>query len=152
MRQRGFILDGFPRTVAQAEALDAMLERMNTKLDAVLFLAVPSEVVVERLSGRMECPIDHKAYARSGILAPKVAGKCDEHGVDLVSRADDDADSIRTRLEVYARDTAPLIDFYQKSDRLVEIDADRTPDEIQKDLVAVFTGDRVSGSQGGDAS
>ena len=145
----GFILDGFPRTVGQAEALDSILDRMGTKLDAVLFLAVPSEVVIARLSGRMECPIDHKAYAREGSLAPKVPGKCDEHGVDLVSRSDDDADSIRTRLEVYERDTAPLIEFYKQSDRLVRVNADRTPEEIQVDLVAIFKGDRVPGSSGG---
>jgi len=121
----GFILDGFPRTVAQAEALD----EMGVELDAVLNIVVDDEDVVERLSGRLYSPSSNKTY-HVKFNPPKVEGKCDEDGSDLVRRRDDEPESIRTRLVAYHGQTAPLIDFYRAKGNLIDIEGTGTPDEV----------------------
>jgi adenylate kinase len=135
----GFILDGFPRTLAQGEALDELLKRLSLRLDGVLYLHAPVEVVVARLSGRLECPQCHRAYNTAG-MKPEVEGSCDIDGTELMDRADDDADSVRRRIEVFSKETEPLTEFYRRSDRLREVDANRSPDEIFSDLVAAVEG------------
>ena len=118
---RGFILDGFPRTVAQAEALDAMLARAGAPLDRVLNITAPTEVVIERLATRLECPACHRTYNPAGA-APKVEGFCDfDPTVALVTRQDDDRAKIVKRIEVFEAETAPLVGYYRQSGRLREI-------------------------------
>ena len=119
--REGFILDGFPRTVAQAEALDAMLAQAGTPLERALNITAPADVVVDRLSTRLECPACHRTYNPAGA-APKVAGFCDfDPGVALVTRKDDDLDKIRKRIEVFQAETAPLTGYYRRDGRLKEV-------------------------------
>lgn len=119
---RGFILDGFPRTEAQAEALDAMLARAGTPLDRVLEIGAPVEQVVARLSTRLECPVCHRTYNPEGA-PPRDGVHCDDHPeVELIHRVDDDVEKIRKRIEVFHAETAPLAAYYAKDGRLRRVD------------------------------
>ena len=118
----GFLLDGFPRTVAQAEALEKLLAREKLKLDAVLSYELPLEEVVTRLSGRRTCP-NCKAVFHIEARPPKVEGVCDHCGGHLYQREDDRPESIRVRMEAYEKSTAPLANFYRRRNLLVPIGA-----------------------------
>lgn len=136
---KGFILDGFPRTVAQAEALDKILSEMNKKLDFALALVVPDELLVERLTGRRTCKncgmMFHVKYK-----PPKVEGKCDVCGGELYQRPDDNEETVRNRLKVYHESTAPLIDYYKKKGILKEIDGSKSIEEITAQLISILEG------------
>lgn len=125
----GFLLDGFPRTVAQAEALEKLLEGQKLKLDAVLSYDLALEKVIARLSGRRTCP-KCKAVFHVQALPPKKAGVCDHCGAELYQREDDRPESIRVRMEAYEKSTAPLADFYKKRGLLVSVEAEGTPEQI----------------------
>jgi adenylate kinase len=112
--KKGFILDGFPRTIGQAEALDKMLPELKMKLDAVVEIAVPDEEVVKRLSGRRTCTKCGAMYHVEFNPPKKAAGKCDKCGADLYQRDDDNEKTIKSRLDVYHNQTSPLINYYQK--------------------------------------
>jgi len=127
--QAGFVLDGFPRTVAQAEALDAMLTSLGRRIDHVLSLEVPLEMVVERLTGRRCCPADGRVYHVTEA-PPKAAGVCDACGSALVQRPDDREEVVRARQLTYRRDTEPLKAFYAKRGLLRSVDGTGTPDEV----------------------
>jgi adenylate kinase len=118
--ERGFILDGFPRTVAQAEGLKGILG--ERPLDRVLNLVVPTEVVVNRLRERWLCPQCGAIYNMS-TAPPRVAGRCDKCGGALKQRADDEPETVRKRLDVYARETAPLVAYYERESVLRNVDA-----------------------------
>jgi adenylate kinase len=118
----GFIMDGFPRTVAQAEAFDEMLERKGWPIDAVVLFDVDRNTLVQRLSSRWTNPRSGRTY-NSQSNPPKVAGIDDEDGGPLVQREDDKADTVAKRLDVYEAQTRPLVDYYRKTGKLVEIDA-----------------------------
>ena len=109
---RGFILDGFPRTPAQAEALEALLSDLGVKLDHVLCLEVPNEALVERIAGRRTCKCGAMSHVR--FSPSKAAGRCDACGAETFQRDDDREETVRRRLEVYDAQTAPLIRFYQQ--------------------------------------
>jgi adenylate kinase len=133
----GFLLDGFPRTVAQAEALDKLLTGEKLQLDAVLSYELPLEKVVARLSGRRTCS-NCKAVFHVDARPPKVAEVCDHCGGKLYQREDDRPESIRVRMEAYETQTAPLADFYRRRSLLVSIPAEGTPEEIfQRTLKAL---------------
>lgn len=117
----GYILDGFPRTVAQAEALEQMLQRIGHTLDAVVDLAVPDKELIRRLTGRRVCPNCSAVY-HVDTMKPKEAGICDLCGATLIQRKDDQLEAITNRLEVYKAQTAPLIAFYRDRGKLVTID------------------------------
>lgn len=127
--QGGFILDGFPRTIAQADALASM-----TDLDRVVNFVLDKEAIVRRLSGRRVCKSTGRTYH---ILynPPKVEGIDDETGEPLIQRDDDKEEAIRNRLEVYEASTAPLIAYYRDRGLLVDIDASLSPDEVLKAMV-----------------
>jgi adenylate kinase len=125
----GFLLDGFPRTVFQAEALEKLLAEQKLKLDAVLSYDLPLEKIVSRLSGRRTCP-NCKAVFHVDARPPKVAGVCDHCGAQLYQREDDRPESIRVRMAAYEKSTAPLADFYRQRNLLVSISAEGTPEEI----------------------
>jgi adenylate kinase len=125
----GFLLDGFPRTVAQAQALEKLLQDNKLKLDAVISYELPLEQIVARLSGRRTCSVC-KAVYHIQTRPPKVEGICDQCGGTLYQREDDRPESIRVRMEAYTRSTAPLADFYSRRQLLVSIPADGSPEEI----------------------
>lgn len=125
----GFILDGFPRTVGQAESLKELMDREGLKLTAVVNYSLPFSEIVARLGGRRTCE-KCKAVYHVTERPPKVEGKCDRCDGKLFLREDDRPESIKVRLEAYERSTAPLIDFYKNLGLLVEVPAKGSPDEI----------------------
>jgi adenylate kinase len=125
---RGFILDGFPRTIPQAEALGSM-----TRIDRAIDFSLSDDEVIRRLSGRRVCRTCGRNY-HVLFLPPKTEGVCDACGGELYTRDDDTVESIRTRLEVYKRQTAPLIEFYSVRGLLVSVDASAAPDQVYEQL------------------
>lgn len=125
----GFLLDGFPRTVAQAEALDELLAQQKLTLEAVLSYDLPLEKVVARLSGRRTCS-NCKAVYHIETRPSKVPGICDHCGGTLYQREDDRPESVRVRMQTYEKSTAPLADFYSRRGLLVSVSAEGTPEEI----------------------
>ena len=126
---RGFLLDGFPRTIPQVEALDGMLASLGVKLDAVLNFELPLEQTVARLGGRRTCKDCKVTYHVVG-KPPKVEGVCDKCGGELYTREDDRPESITVRMKAYEDSTAPLVDYYAKAGCLINISADGTPEEV----------------------
>jgi len=135
----GFLLDGFPRTVPQAEAFDKILEAENLKLDAVLSYEMPIDRIVTRLGGRRTCP-SCKAVFHVVNMPPKVEGVCDNCGAKLIVREDDRPEAIRVRMQVYEKSTAPLIDYYRRKGLLVAISADGGPEEVFQRTLAALGG------------
>ena len=131
--QKGFILDGFPRTIPQAQALQSALDRAGRKLTAVIALEVPEAELVERISGRRSCPQCGAAYHVVN-QPPKRAGFCDRDDTGLVQREDDKEDRVKARLRVYAEQTAPLKDWYQKQGLLRTVNGVGSPDGIQAQI------------------
>ena len=123
----GFILDGFPRTSAQAVALDAELGKLERPLDAALLVDVDPEVIIKRLTSRRMC----KDCGYIGSVADESCPKC---AGEMYQRDDDNETTVRNRLEVYEKSTSPLIDYYRGSELLVSIDGDRDPDEVYADV------------------
>ena len=133
----GFILDGFPRTIPQAESLKVMLRENGVSLDKAICFNVDDESIVKRMSGRRFCPTCQRTYNINVPEAkPKVAGKCDDDGADLIIRNDDKEDVVRNRLEVYHSQTKPIIDYYRKESILEEIDADVAPAVVFQALLS----------------
>jgi adenylate kinase len=133
----GFLLDGFPRTVQQAESLASMLKDFSMKLDAVLSYELPIEQIVSRLSGRRTCS-GCKAVYHVTTKPPKVADVCDHCGGKLILREDDRPESIRVRMAAYEKSTAPLADYYRQRGLLVSIPAEGSPEDIYKRTVAAL--------------
>jgi len=133
----GFLLDGFPRTITQAEALDKLLAELNLHLDAVLVLNVPTEELITRLTARRTCPICGKTYHLI-YNPPKVDGKCDLDGGELYQRSDDNEETVRNRLEVYEKQTKPLIDYYQSKGLAYFIDGIGKIEDIYSRLKAIL--------------
>lgn len=132
--KNGFILDGFPRTVAQAEAL----EEMGVQIDAVVDIQVPDEVITDRLSGRRACLACGATYHLE-FNPSKLEGKCDKCGADLVVRKDDQPETIQERLKVYHDQTQPLVDFYRARGVLKEVDGTKPVEEVTESTLAVIT-------------
>jgi len=126
--EKGFILDGFPRTGAQAEMLEGILGKLGLKLDAAFDIEASDETIVERLSGRRSCPKCGKIFHMKNI-PPKEKGICDACGGNLVQRDDDKPDVVKMRLETYRKKTAPLIDYYKGKGLLKVVDANGSLDE-----------------------
>jgi adenylate kinase len=125
----GYILDGFPRTVAQAQMLDLLLKERRERLDGVIAFELKDEVIVDRLSARRSCPKCCSVYNLL-TLPPGKTGVCDSCGTALVLRDDDKEETIRERLRVYRRQTEPLKEYYRKSGLLQEVDADGTANQV----------------------
>lgn len=133
----GFVLDGFPRTIPQADALDGILKQAGRAIDHVVSLEVDSEEIVKRLSGRRSCPSCGKGY-HVVFDAPVKAGICDVCGAGLVQRADDQEDTVRNRLLVYEQQTAPLKEYYQSKQVLCSIPGIGPIAEIQQRIAAAL--------------
>lgn len=131
--ERGFILDGFPRNIAQAEALDAMLEELERPLELGILLDVPLDKLMKRLTGRMTCKTCGAVFNRY-THPPEQEGVCDKCGGELTQRGDDNQDTVRRRLEVFEEQTAPLVEYYERDDRLARIDGEREIEQIAADF------------------
>jgi len=132
--QAGVLLDGFPRTVAQAEALQAALARQGKRIDAVMYLKVPLEVLLNRLSGRLLCRNCQAVY-HTLFNPPKVPGVCDACGGELYQRSDDSRETAQRRLDVYFAQTTPLIEHYRQLGLLVEINGNQDIAAVEAELV-----------------
>ncbi len=127
----GFLLDGFPRTIDQAVALDKSLA--DNPIDVVLSIDVPDEELIKRLTGRRVCPSCGATF-HVNFNPPQVEGVCDQCGKDLQQRVDDTIDTVKHRLEVYNQQTEPLIAYYQKQNKLVGVDGRQTIDQVFHDI------------------
>ena len=137
--QRGFLLDGFPRTVAQAVSLDAFLEERGQSLDSVLNIDVDTDILVERAVGRRVCKTCGASY-HVKYNPPKEDGVCDKDQGPLIQRDDDTEATVKTRIKVYFEQTAPLIDYYKAQGLLDNIDGKEDIDTIRKEIVEVLDG------------
>jgi adenylate kinase len=135
----GALLDGFPRTIAQAEALDWALAATDRKISVVPYIVVPDEALVERLSGRWLCRTCGESY-HTLFNPPQRAGVCDKDGGDLYQRDDDKPETVRNRLKVYWQQTSPLIDYYRRRGVLVEVNGDQAIEAVEADLRAAVAG------------
>ncbi|NOY88073.1 MAG: adenylate kinase [FCB group bacterium] len=135
----GFILDGFPRTINQAEKLKEMLANNKVVLDKSILFDIDDDEIVKRLSGRWYCPKCNASYNYPAKM-PKVEGHCDFDNAQLKRRPDDKEDVVRNRLEIYKRQTKPLEDYYRKESILVAIDAKQSPDEVFQSLINLLNG------------
>ena len=133
----GFILDGFPRTLPQAEALKMMLVKNSKAIDKAILLDVSDDEVIKRLSGRFYCPKCNAGYNYPARM-PKQEGICDNDGTRLLRRPDDEEDVVRNRLNVYKRQTEPIIDFYEKESLLARVEGEGNIDSIFQRLLAVI--------------
>jgi adenylate kinase len=133
----GFLLDGFPRTIPQAEALDARLDALGRQITAVLLVEAPDDEVVRRISGRRTCPDGHVYHV--DFDPPEREGVCDRDGKPLEQRDDDRPERIRRRLEVYHEQTAPLIDYYEARGLLQRFDGARPKDEVHDHIRATIS-------------
>lgn len=138
---QGVVLDGFPRTLTQAAALDRALETQGLSIQVVPLLEVADEALISRLAGRRVCR-NCQAMYHVEFTPPKAEGVCDKCGGELYRRADDDPETVRNRLFVYYKQTAPLIGYYFAHGLLVSLDGDRPIEQVQGDLLAAVNGQR----------
>jgi len=127
--EAGFILDGFPRTVNQAIALDEALDAHGQKIDAVLNLEVDDRIIEKRMTGRRSCPRCGAVYHIEN-MKPKTEGLCDHDGAELIQRPDDNLEVVAKRLETYHQQTEPLVDYYKKEGIVSDFDANKAPDKV----------------------
>ena len=135
--KNGYVLDGFPRTIPQAEALDAALGKINEKMDYAIDVDVPDENIVNRMSGRRACLNCGATYHLISI-PPKVEGICDRCGSEIVLREDDKPETVQKRLKVYHEQTQPLIDYYKNQGILKSVDGTQPMDEVFKAIVTIL--------------
>ncbi|MCK4237080.1 MAG: adenylate kinase [Candidatus Krumholzibacteria bacterium] len=133
----GWILDGFPRTLAQTEALTRMLDENGQKIDHVFMIDVTADEIIERLASRRVCPACNAVYNLKTIET-EVPGKCDKCGADLIKRHDDEEETVRRRIEVYEEQTAPVINYYRKHDELVTIKSAGGIDKITAEILSMM--------------
>lgn len=137
--QEGFLLDGFPRTPAQADALDVMLKKLAQSLDAVINIEVPLDKLMTRLTGRRVCTACGATYHVSFNPSPK-GDQCGACGETLIQRADDTEETVKNRLDVYEQQTAPLIDYYTKAGIIKNIDGDQDIKKVLNDIALALGG------------
>jgi len=133
----GFILDGFPRTVPQAIALEEMLKKYGREIDKVVLFEISEEAVVDRLSGRLTCSVCGAVY-HVMYNPPKQEGVCDLCGGKLIQRDDDKEEVVRRRFKVYKEQTQPLVEFYEKRHKLISLDATKNVEEVHSRLLEVL--------------
>ncbi len=135
--ENGYVLDGFPRTIPQAEALDAALEKAGAKIDYAINVEVPDENIINRMSGRRACVACGATYHLVHI-PPKKEGVCDSCGKELILRDDDKPETVKKRLDVYHEQTQPLIDYYTQKGALVEVDGTVDMEEVFNAIVKIL--------------
>ena len=134
---QGALLDGFPRTPAQADALSKMLAELGGEVTSVPYISVPAEVLIERLSGRWTCPTCGSVYHEQ-YNPPTTAGKCDREGSELIQREDDKPATVERRIRVYMEQTAPLIQYYKDRCLLVEVDGTQSIEDVSTQMLAAL--------------
>ena len=143
--EAGVILDGFPRNLEQAEALGKALAQQNKAIDKVVYIKVPEEELIKRLSGRWICRQCQSVYNITNS-PPEVEGKCDKCGGELYQRPDDNAETVKKRLEVFFNQTEPLIEYYTKKGKLLDIEGKGSIDEITQRIMTVLAkGEFIAG-------
>ncbi len=136
----GLLLDGFPRTVPQAEALDRQLRRLDRPLEAALVIELPEALLLERITGRRSCPGCGRAY-HVRYLPPATDGRCDDCGMELIQRDDDTEAVVRRRLRAYHEQTAPVIAYYDRGPRpVIRVDGAGAPDEVTRRIAEALCG------------
>lgn len=140
-----FILDGFPRTVPQAEGLDAMLQKRNQKLQHAVELQIDDSLLVARITGRLIHPASGRSY-HSTFNPPKEAMKDDVTGEPLVQRSDDNAEALKKRLVTYHKQTTPVVEYYQKTGIWKGVDASQQPGQVWKHMLDILEGNKINGS------
>jgi adenylate kinase len=141
--KQGAILDGFPRTIAQADALGALLNELGGRLNLVPYIKVREDVLIERLSGRWTCKTCGTVYHEK-FNRPKVAGVCDKDGDELVQRPDDKSEAVATRITAFMNQTSPLIEYFRERGLLVEIDGEQAIEKVTADLLAAVSAIKAS--------
>lgn len=144
--ERGVLLDGFPRTVAQARELDRMLGGLGRRMDHVVFLRVPEGVLVRRLAGRLTCPSCGRTY-HVELAPPKVDAVCDVDGTALVQREDDRPETARRRITVYLEQTLPVLEHYREQDVVSDVDGTGSIEEVQERILAAIEAGCAAGDQ-----
>jgi adenylate kinase len=134
--RNGFLLDGFPRTIEQAEALDAHLAEIGIKIDRAINMDVPDEVLIQRLTGRRVCRDCGVSFHVTG-MPPKKPGVCDACGGELYQRSDDNEETVRNRIEVYYRQSKSLIDYYKAKGLYSSVDATKPLDVVSKEILEI---------------
>ena len=132
--RQGVLLDGFPRTIAQAQALDNGLQEMGRQINLAIYLKVPREELLKRLSGRYICRANQHVY-NINTNPPKVPGICDLDGSELYQRSDDVGEAVQRRLDIFFNETIQLLDYYDHQHKLVEVNGDQSIDAVQEDLL-----------------
>jgi len=140
---QGALFDGFPRTVAQAEVLDKGLGGVGKQIDLAIYLQVPREELLNRLSGRYICRAKQHVY-HIYFRPPKVAGVCDIDGSELYQRSDDTGEAVQRRLDIFFNETIQLLDYYENQKKLVEVDGNQDIDQVQQSLLDVIRTWRTS--------
>ena len=135
--EKGYVLDGFPRTIPQAECLDEALKNLGEKVDFAINVEVPDENIINRMSGRRACVACGATYHIVHIPT-KVEGICDRCNAELILRDDDKPETVKKRLDIYHEQTQPLIDYYTKSEVLVEVDGTKDMSEVFADIVTIL--------------
>jgi adenylate kinase len=135
--ESGFVLDGFPRTVNQAEKLDKYLKEHDCTIDKVVELVVPDDLVVDRITGRRSCPVCGAVYHIEN-MKPAVAGKCDNDGAELVGRPDDTCEVVQNRLDTYHEMTEPVKGYYSQAGLVVEVAADDAPELVTQKVFEIL--------------
>ncbi len=136
----GFILDGFPRTRPQAEALDALMAELGRRLTAVVYLHISDTEAVERISGRLQCALDEKHIYHRKYNPPQVEGVCDLDGGQLVTREDDQPEAVQKRIAAFHEKTRPLLDYYRAQGLLVEISAEKPIEQVTTEVLSALQG------------
>ena len=134
---QGVLFDGFPRNVAQAEVLDKGLQEVGKQIDLAIYLQVPREELLKRLSGRYICRAKQHVY-NINTRPPKVAGVCDIDGSELYQRSDDTGEAVQKRLDIFFNETIQLLDYYRNQKKLVEVDGNQHIDQVQQSLLDVI--------------
>jgi adenylate kinase len=134
---KGFLLDGFPRTTLQAQALDQVVAKSGKKVEVALNISVPEDILLLRMSGRVSCTTC-KAVCNTIFNPPSSTGVCDKCGGELVQRSDDKEDTVKNRLKVYQEQTQPLLNYYEQQGNLTTLDGNRDSEEVFKDVKAIL--------------
>ncbi|NLZ80553.1 MAG: adenylate kinase [Clostridiales bacterium] len=135
--EKGYVLDGFPRTISQSESLDASLLRMNKRIDYALDIDVPDENIIKRMSGRRVCVSCGASYHITSIPT-RVEGICDQCGGNLIIRGDDKAETVTRRLNVYHEQTKPLIEYYTEKGMLYKVDGTQKMEDVFQTIVEIL--------------